>query len=53
MTRQIDVELEIRGDVARGHTMGEPLIDPLTISVTGTESEVDRLDFAQVTVFER
>ncbi len=51
VTRQIDVELEIRGDVARGHTMGEPLIDPLTISVTGTESEVDRLDFAQVTVF--
>ncbi len=51
VTRQIDVELEIRGDVARGHTMGEPLIDPPVISVTGTESEVDRLDFAQVTVF--
>ncbi|MBK8904009.1 MAG: hypothetical protein IPM53_22700 [Anaerolineaceae bacterium] len=51
VTREIDVELEIRGEVARGHTMGEPLIDPPVISVTGTESEVDRLDFAQVTVF--
>ena len=51
VTREIDVELEIRGEVARGHMMGEPLIDPPVIAVTGTESEVDRLDFAQVTVF--
>lgn len=51
VTREIDVELEIRGDVARGHTMGEPLIDPPTITVSGRETEVDLLDFAQVTVF--
>ncbi|MEZ4592481.1 MAG: CdaR family protein [Chloroflexota bacterium] len=51
VTREIDVELDIRGEVARGHTMDEPLIDPPTIAVTGTETEVDRLDFAQVTVF--
>ena len=51
VTREIDVRLEIRGDVARGHTMGEPLIDPPTITVSGTETEVDQLDFAQVTVF--
>jgi YbbR domain-containing protein len=51
ITREIDVELEIRGEVARGHTMGDALIDPPVISVTGIESEVDRLDFAQVTVF--
>lgn len=51
VTREIDVKLDIRGEVARGHTMGEALIDPPVISVTGTESEVDRLDFAQVTVF--
>lgn len=51
VTREIDVELDIRGEVARGHTMGEPLIDPPTIAVTGTETEVDRLDFAQVTIF--
>lgn len=51
VTREIDVELDIRGDVARGHTMDEPLIDPPVITVTGTETEVDRLDFAQVTVF--
>ncbi|MCA9919008.1 MAG: hypothetical protein KC445_13695 [Anaerolineales bacterium] len=51
VTREIDVKLDIRGDVARGHTMGEPLIDPPVIAVTGTETEVDRLDFAQVTIF--
>lgn len=51
VTRDIDVELEIRGDVARGHTMDTALIDPPVITVTGTESEVERLDFAQVTVF--
>ena len=52
VSREIDVELEIRGgDVARGHTMGEPLVDPPTITVSGSETEVDQLDFARVTVF--
>ncbi len=51
VTREIDVELDIRGEVARGHTMGNVLIDPPMIAVTGTESEVDQLDFAQVTIF--
>lgn len=51
VTREIDVEPDIRGEVARGHTMGSVLVDPPVITVTGTESEVDRLDFAQVTVF--
>ncbi|MCA9943518.1 MAG: hypothetical protein KC449_08550 [Anaerolineales bacterium] len=50
ITRDIDVRLDLRGDVARGYTMGTPLIDPPVITVTGTETEVDRLDFAQVTV---
>lgn len=51
VTREIEVVHDIRGDVARGHTMGEVLIDPPFITVTGTETEVDRLDFAQVTIF--
>jgi YbbR domain-containing protein len=51
ITREIEVRPEIRGDVARGHLMGEVLIDPPVIAVTGTEAEVNRLDFAQVTIF--
>ena len=51
VTREIPVRHDIQGEVARGYTMGEPLIDPPVITVTGTETEVDRLDFAQVTIF--
>lgn len=51
VTREIDVKYVVQGEVARGHTMGEPLIDPPVITVTGTETEIDRLDFAQVTLF--
>ncbi len=51
ITREIEVRPEIRGDVARGYTMGEVLIDPPFITVTGTEAEVNRLNFAQVTIF--
>lgn len=51
ITREIDMKLELQGEVARGYVMGDPLIDPPVISVTGIESEVDHLDFAQVTVF--
>ena len=51
ISREIPVELEIRGTVARGHTYAEPLIDPTHITVVGTASEVEPLDFARVTVF--
>ncbi|HEX6386865.1 MAG TPA: ribosome biogenesis GTPase Der, partial [Anaerolineae bacterium] len=51
VSRDIPVELEIRGTVARGHTYEEPLIEPESITVVGTSSEVEPLDFARVTVF--
>ena len=51
VSRDIPVVLDIRGNVARGHTQGDPLIDPKTITVVGTAEEVDPLDFARVTVF--
>jgi len=51
VTRQIPVVLDIRGSVARGHTQGDPLVDPQNITVVGTEAQVDRLDSARVTVF--
>lgn len=51
VTREIEVELNLRGDVARGYTMDEALIDPPVISITGTETEVDQLDSARVTVY--
>jgi YbbR domain-containing protein len=51
MTRNIPVELEIRGTVARGHEPGEPLVEPEFITVSGTASQVEPLAFARATVF--
>jgi len=51
VTRDIPVVLDVRGSVARGHTQGDPLVDPETITVVGTEAQVNRLDSARVTVF--
>jgi YbbR domain-containing protein len=51
VTREVPVELDLRGTVARGHNQLEPLLDPPTIRVAGAESRVNELDFALVTVF--
>ena len=51
MTREIPVELDIRGSVARGHSQGEPLIEPPTIRVSGPASQVNQLNFALTTIF--
>lgn len=51
VTREVPVELDLRGTVARGHRQDEPLLDPPSIQVSGPESRVNQLDFALVTVF--
>lgn len=51
VSREVPVVVDIRGSVARGHTQGEPLIDPQTITVVGTPEQVEPLDAARVTVF--
>jgi len=51
VVRDVPVELDLRGSVARGHEQGTPLLEPQTIRVAGPESRVNALDFALVTVF--
>lgn len=51
VTREVPVRLDLRGSVARGHSQGEPFLDPPAIRVSGPASLVDRLEFAQVTAF--
>lgn len=51
VAREIPVELDIRGDVARGHVQGNPTVEPATITVSGRASLVEQLDFALATVF--
>ncbi len=51
VTRDVPVGLDLRGSVARGHTQGEPLIEPTFVTVSGPASRVNELDLALVTVF--
>ncbi|MCA9975912.1 MAG: hypothetical protein KC413_09195 [Anaerolineales bacterium] len=51
VTRDIPIVLDIRGDVSRDYTQGDPLIDPPAITVSGPASSAESLDFARVTVF--
>jgi len=51
VSRDIPVELDIRGDVARGHIQGDPFIDPPFVTIVGAASSVEQLDFALATVF--
>ncbi len=50
VTLDVPVEVDIRNDVARGHSRGKESYFPETIAVTGTASEVEALEKALVTV---
>jgi YbbR domain-containing protein len=51
ISRDIPIDLDIRGTVARGHTQGTPLIDPSSITVSGPASAVEQLSTIRLTVF--
>jgi len=51
ITRDIPVVLDIRGQVALGHEMGEPFIDPPFITVTGSSGRVEEMAIAEGTLF--
>ncbi len=51
VTHDVPVLLDVRGEVARGHTQGEALLNPETITIAGPESVVSSFDFARVTIF--
>lgn len=51
ITREIPLDVDLRGSTARGHTQGDPLIEPPSINVTGPESSVEQIDIALATVF--
>ncbi|MCA9921822.1 MAG: hypothetical protein KC419_04360 [Anaerolineales bacterium] len=50
ISREIPVDVDIRGEVARGHSYGTESFQPEQIIVTGIASEVDPLAKALVTV---
>ncbi len=51
VTREIPVSLQIRGEVARGHRIGEVVVEPDVIQVTGPAERVNQLSESRVTVF--
>ena len=51
ITRKIPVVLDIRGQVALGHEMGEPFIDPPFITITGPSGQVEAMAVAEGTLF--
>ena len=50
VTVEVPVEVEVRGEAARGHAMGTPIANPETITVSGVGSRAESLAEARVTV---
>jgi len=51
VTRDIPILLQIRGEVARGHRVGEARVEPESVQVTGPADRVERLAEGRVIVF--
>lgn len=51
ISRDIPVNVDIRGNVAGGHRTLQPVVEPAAITVTGPASRVNSLGEARVTVF--
>jgi YbbR domain-containing protein len=51
VTREIPVNLQIRGEVARGHRVGDIRVEPETVQITGPAPRVSQLAEGRVTVF--
>lgn len=51
VTRDIPLDLQVRGEVPRGHRLGEVRLEPATVQVTGSANRVDQLAEGRVVVF--
>ena len=51
ITRDIPVVLDVRGQVALGHEMEAPFVDPPFVTVTGPSRRVDAMAAAEATLF--
>ncbi len=51
VSRDVPVNVDIRGSVASGHRYDQPVVEPDIITVTGPASRIGNLNEARVTVF--
>ncbi|UCG23303.1 MAG: hypothetical protein JSW55_14265 [Chloroflexota bacterium] len=51
ISREIPVELQVRGELPRGHRLGNERVEPESVLVTGSAARVDQLAQSRVIVF--
>lgn len=51
ISRDVPVNVEVRGNAARGYELGDVFVEPAQILVTGVASRVDSLAEARITAF--
>jgi len=51
ISRDIPVELQVRGEVPRGHRLGNERVEPESVQVTGSADRVNQLAESRVIVF--
>ncbi len=51
ITRDIPITVQVRGDVARGHSRGVTRVEPELVQVTGPAPRVNQLSEGRVTIF--
>lgn len=51
VTREIPIAFQIRGEVARGHRIGEERVEPESVLITGPAPRVDQIAEGRVVIF--
>jgi YbbR domain-containing protein len=51
ITKDIPVNVDVRGEVARGYELGDPFVDPGEIQITGIASRVEPIAEARIDIF--
>lgn len=51
VTRDIPIVFQVRGEVARGHRIGEQRVEPQSVQITGPAPRVDQISEGRVVVF--
>ncbi len=51
ITRDIPIVLDVRGEVARGHRLGDYRVEPESVQITGSAQRVEQIAEGRVTMF--
>lgn len=51
VTRDVPLQLQVRGEASRGHRLGDVRLEPEAVQITGSADRVDQLAEGRITVF--